>query len=102
WDRFCLVTLRAMTAGAPDSSGRRYVWLGSRALRLVSLSKPIRAYTLHLFGQSADSTSPHWIDQIRISSGRRLKPEYFEPEEIAGHPASTTTLVVGAKDAPKH
>jgi hypothetical protein len=94
WDRACLVTLRALTFGAPDSSGRRRAYLGSRALRLVSLGKRIRGYTLHLYGQSADSTSPHATDQIRLSSERVLKPEYFEPDEIEQHTASVKTLVV--------
>jgi len=95
WDRFCLVTLRAMTFGEPDSTGRRQAYLGSRVLRLVSLSKPIRAYTLHLYGQTSDSTSVHATDQLPLSSERRLKPEYFEADEIARHTASTKTLTVG-------
>jgi acyl-homoserine lactone acylase PvdQ len=96
WDRFCLVTLRAMTFGAPDSTGRRRAYLGSRALRLVSLGKPIKAYTLHLYGQTTDSTSRHWVDQIPVAAERRLKPEYFEPDEIARHKVSTKTLTVKA------
>ncbi|MEO8452097.1 MAG: penicillin acylase family protein [Gemmatimonadota bacterium] len=95
WDWACLVTLRAMTAGPVDSTGRRRVYLGSRALRLISFEKPIRSYSLHLFGQSGDPKSPHYTDQIPLASERRLKPEYFEPRELEGHVASTTTLTIG-------
>ncbi len=74
WDRTCLVTLRANTFGPPDSSGHRWPIIGSRALRLVSFTRPIRAYSLHLFGQSTDPQSPHAADQIPLSSARKLKP----------------------------
>jgi acyl-homoserine lactone acylase PvdQ len=99
WDRACLVTLRAMTFGPPDSAGHRWPTIGSRALRLVSFTKPIRAYSLHLFGQTTDPASPHAADQIPLSSGRKLKPEYFEPAELEGHVVSTATLTVGRSHA---
>lgn len=94
WDWACLVTLRAMTFSQPDSAGRRRAFLGSRALRLISFEKPIRSYSLHLFGQSGDPKSPHATDQIPLASERRLKPEYFEPAELEGHVASTTRLTM--------
>jgi acyl-homoserine lactone acylase PvdQ len=95
WDQACLVTLRAMTFGPPDSAGQRWPIIGSRALRLVSFTRPIRAYSLHLFGQSTDPASPHAADQIALSSARKLKPEYFEPAELVGHVKSTVTLTIG-------
>jgi len=101
WDWACLVTLRAMTFSQPDSTGRRRAFLGSRALRLVSFEKPIRSYSLHLFGQSGEHKSPHYIDQIPLASERRLKPEYFESAELEGHVVSTTRLTMGPADARK-
>ena len=94
WDWACLVTMRAMTFSQPDSAGRRRAWLGSRALRLISFEKPIRSYSLHLFGQSSDPKSPHHTDQIPLASERRLKPEYFEPAELEGHVVLTTRLTM--------
>ena len=101
WDWTCLVTLRLMTYSQPDSTGRRWVYQGSRALRLVSFEKPLRAYTLHLFGQSSDPRSAHYSDQIPLTSERKLKPEYFDRAALQGHIVSTTTLTVGSKDEPK-
>ena len=97
WDWACLVTLRAMTFGPPDSAGRRRAFLGSRALRLISFEKPIRSYSVHLFGQSSDPKSPHATDQIPLASERRLKPEYFEPAELEGHTVSTTRLTMESR-----
>jgi hypothetical protein len=98
WDISCLVTLRALTFGPPDSAGQRRGYLGSRALRLVSLTNPIEAYTLHLFGQTTDSTSAHSTDQIPLASERRLKREYFERAELEPHIVSKVTLPL--PDAP--
>lgn len=93
-DRACTMTLRAFTAGAPDAAGRRAVYLGSRLLRLVVFTEPLRAWTLHNFGQSSDPASPHYADQARLSSERRLKPVYFERAELLPHVRSTRQLDV--------
>jgi acyl-homoserine lactone acylase PvdQ len=93
-NRVCTVTLRAFTAGAPDSSGTRMVTSGSRLLRLVIFSDPIRAFTLHNFGQSSHPDSPHYVDQARLSGERRLKPVYFDRVELLGHVKSERTLTI--------
>jgi len=90
----CVFTLRAMTFNPPDSLGYRYVYVGSRLLRLVVFSDPIRSFTLHNFGQSEDPTSPHYVDQARLSSQRRLKPTYFNLDELRHHVLTTVSLDV--------
>src|SRR5205085_6363129 len=90
----CVITVRAMTLGKPDSLGLRWVELGSRLLRLVVFTNPIRSFSLHNFGQSSHLGSPHYADQARLSSERRLKPMYFDDRDLVGHITSTTELDV--------
>ena len=91
----CVFTLRAMsTFTPPDSLGLRHVEIGSRLLRLVQFTDPIRSFTLHNYGQSENPDSPHYIDQARLSSERRLKPTYFDPAELMNHVVSTKVLDV--------
>ena len=91
----CVFTLRAMTSfSRPDSLGLRHVEIGSRLLRLVQFTDPIRSFTLHNYGQSVNPDSPHYIDQARLTSERRLKPTYFDPAELMNHVVSTKVLDV--------
>lgn len=90
----CVLTQRAFSFGEPDAEGRRYVNGGSRALRLVEFTDPIKSYSLHLYGQSEDPASAHFDDQVVLASERRLKPVYFSPAELAGHVESTRVLSV--------
>ena len=91
----CVFTLRAMTSfSRPDSLGLRHVEIGSRLLRLVQFTDPIRSFTLHNYGQSENPDSPHYIDQARLTSERRLKPTYFDPAELMNHVVSTKVLDV--------
>jgi len=95
----CIFTLRAMTFGEPDEHGYRYPWLGSRCLRLVIFTDPIQSFTLHLFGQSGHPESPHFTDQARLASQRRLKPTYFYKEDLLKHAVSKTALdIVNTND----
>jgi acyl-homoserine lactone acylase PvdQ len=93
-DRMCTATLRAFTAGAPDSIGIRPVVAGSRLLRLVVFTNPIQAFTLHNFGQSSHPDSPHYVDQARLTGERRLKPVYFDRAELMAHVKSERTLTI--------
>jgi acyl-homoserine lactone acylase PvdQ len=80
--RVCVHTLRAFTAGRPDSGGLRHAEVGSRLLRLTIFSQPIQSFTLHNFGQTARADSPHRDDQAKLTSERRLKPVLFEQSEL--------------------
>jgi acyl-homoserine-lactone acylase len=94
WDQHCLATLRAMIPGKPDERRQRWPVIGSRLLRLVVFTNPIQSFTLHNFGQSGRTDSPHYSDQARLTSERRLKPVYFEKTEILRHAVSTKNLEV--------
>lgn len=91
-DLVCSMTLRAFTAGAPDSTGHRLVYLGSRLLRLVAFTEPLQSFTLHNFGQSQRPDSPFRMDQARLSSERRLKPVLFDKADLLRHATSELTL----------
>ena len=95
WNHLCLLTLRAYTAGPPDSLGRRHAAIGSRLLRLTIFTDPIQSFTAHNFGQSGRPDSPHFDDQAaRLTSLRRLKPVYFDRAELLPHVRSQVTLDV--------
>lgn len=44
-----------------------------------------RAYSVLAYGQSADSTSPHYSDQAAMFARGQLKPVYFLDADIAAH-----------------
>ncbi|HMB61052.1 MAG TPA: penicillin acylase family protein, partial [Xanthomonadales bacterium] len=88
----CERTMRAFASGPPDANGERRAYRGSHAMRLVELSRPVRAWTLHLHGQSSHPDSPHYDDQDRLASERKFKPAYFSWNELQGHIESTTML----------
>jgi acyl-homoserine lactone acylase PvdQ len=90
----CVATLRAFSFGEPDSLGRRWAASGSRLLRLVVFTKPLQSFTLHIYGQSERPDSPHYADQTRLFSERRLKPTYFERAELMKHLESSRRLDV--------
>lgn len=93
----CAITMRAFGFGDPDEKGRRLAVSGSRAIRLVEFTKPLKSYTLHNFGQSTDPKSPHRDDQSRqLSTDGQLKSTYFNASELAGHIQSTKVLKVPA------
>jgi len=94
WALYCLVTVRAMTFGSPDAHGQSWPVGGSRILRLVIFTNPIQTFTLHPFGQSENPKSPYYDDQARLSSERRLKPGYFEKDELMKHIVSTEAMEV--------
>ncbi len=97
WNTTCVMTLRAFLPGPPDSLGRRHALIGSRLLRLTIFTDPIQSFTIHNFGQSSDSTSPHYDDQAReLTSKRIVKPVYFEKGELLPHVTSERTLDVPA------
>jgi acyl-homoserine-lactone acylase len=82
----CEVTMRAFSADPlrlPAAPVR--VRSGSRILRLVVFTDPIRSYTVRNFGQSDDPSSPHFDDQARLlTSQRQMKPVYFNRHDLAG------------------
>jgi acyl-homoserine lactone acylase PvdQ len=91
---FCERTMRAYGSGVADAKGHRHAVRGTHAARLVMFSRPIRSMSLHLYGQSDDLASPHYNDQAALASEKRLKPTYFNREELVEHVESQITLEV--------
>jgi acyl-homoserine lactone acylase PvdQ len=89
-----VTTLRAMLAGDPDSNGHRWVYAGQRQPVLSILSDPIQSFSSAPYGQSDNPESPHYSDQARLVSERRLKPTYFNKVDLMNHVSSKITLNV--------
>jgi acyl-homoserine-lactone acylase len=89
-----ITTIRAMQAGPPDSHGLRWVFAGQRQPCLTIFSNPIQSFTSAPFGQSDHPQSPHYSDQARLLSERRLKPTYFNQRELMKHVESKIILRV--------
>ena len=89
-----VTTLRAMLAGDPDSRGIRWVYAGQRQPVLSILTNPIQSFTSAPYGQSDNPESPHYSDQARLLSERRLKPAYFNKADLMNHVSFKTTLGV--------
>ncbi|HEY1706969.1 MAG TPA: penicillin acylase family protein [Rhizomicrobium sp.] len=92
----CERTPRAFGVVPFGKDGRFMVIRGSQAMRLVEFTKPLRAYSLYAFGQSDDPKSPHYADQVRLFSEKKMKPAYFSKAELAGHISAMETLTLPA------
>lgn len=89
-----ITTLRAMQSEAPDAQGLRWVTAGQRQPCLTVFSNPIQSFTSAPFGQSDHPESPHYSDQARLLSERRLKSTYFNRDELFKHVESRTVLEI--------
>lgn len=88
----CDRTMRAFGITPIGETGRFRVVRGSQAMRIVQFTNPIRAFSLYAFGASDDPEGPHFADQARLISEKRMKPAYFSRAELEGHIASEKTL----------
>jgi len=52
---------------------------------LVHFTRPLQAFSVLAYGQTADRSSPHSRDQIRIFANRDLRPVWFTDAEVAAH-----------------
>jgi acyl-homoserine lactone acylase PvdQ len=91
-----ITTMRAMQADAADSHGLRWVVAGQRQPCLTIFSNPIQSFTSAPLGQSDHPQSPHYSDQARLASEHRLKPSYFNRDELMKHVESMKVLSVEA------
>lgn len=61
---------------------KRYGVVGPTYFSVIEFGERIRAETLLQYGASGDPKSPHFFDQARLVSERRLKPELFYWEDV--------------------
>lgn len=85
-------SLWAANYDGPDENGYRWSRGGSRHPFLVQFTKPIRSYSLAVFGASDVPNSPHYSDQSERVAGEGLHSNFFEPEELAGVVRSARTM----------
>ena len=67
------------------SLDKRYGLVGATYVGLYEFGPKIRGASALNFGESGDPASPHFFDQARLLSERKLKPELFDwPDVLAG------------------
>lgn len=93
------VSLWAAYYGGADENGYRWSRGGSRHPFLVQFTKPIRSYSLAVFGASDVPNSPHYSDQSVRVAEEGLHSNFFEPEELAGVVRSVRTVPTGTDPA---
>jgi penicillin amidase len=64
---------------------RRYGVAGTSFVSVVEFGPQVEARSLLQFGESADPSSPHYLDQGRLYSKREFKPAWFTPADIKAH-----------------
>jgi len=91
----CERTMRAFASGRADTDGHRSAYRGSQSMRLVELGASVKAWSLHVYGQSDDPQSPHYNDQSALASERQFKPTFFDWQDLKDNIEVTTQLVLG-------
>ncbi len=64
---------------------RQLAGFGDAWVLLVHFTRPIQAFSVLAYGQTADRASPHSRDQIRIFAGRDLRQVWFSDADVAAH-----------------
>ncbi len=78
-------SLASFGARAYDNTKRWYGTSGNSFVAVVQFGARPKAWAVMAGGQSGDTASPHFADQIERYSGGRLRPIYFEPADLKGH-----------------
>lgn len=92
-DQYGLTTLRTMGYLEPNERHERWGNRGQTSTQIVELSQPIESWVYLPVGQSDRPGSPHYTDQAeKLFSERRLKPSWWQPEDLAGNIESRTVL----------
>jgi len=64
---------------------RRYGFLGNTYVSVIEFGREPQARSLLVFGESANPTSPHYLDQARLYAAGEMKPSWFTLPEIKRH-----------------
>ena len=88
----CTEAIRPV-GGKMGEDGQMIADYGSTFTMVVSLETPIQAWTLIPYGAAERPDSPHYDDQIRLWTERRLKRTYFSKPEIKAHSKRREKLV---------
>ncbi|OYY70055.1 penicillin acylase family protein [Sphingomonas sp. 28-63-12] len=83
--------------GPADAAGRHYSYSGSRMPFLVQFTRPIRSYSLPVWGISDNPDSPHYSDGSPLVAKGEMRSNYFEPAQLAGAIRSVRTLRTGVR-----
>jgi acyl-homoserine-lactone acylase len=78
-------SLASFGARAYDNTKRWYGTSGNSFVAVVQFGSRPKAWAVMAGGQSGDTASPHFADQIERYSGGRLRPIYFETADLKGH-----------------
>ncbi|MFN7936800.1 MAG: penicillin acylase family protein [Bryobacteraceae bacterium] len=82
------------TTTAPRQK-RMYGRMGNTYVAVVEFGKKVRAGSQLVFGQSADSASPHYLDQVPLYAEQRFKPAWFYRADVRRHTKHTVRLRTG-------
>jgi penicillin amidase len=67
------------------SMNKRYGLVGTSYLAVYEFGPKIRSASVLNYGQSGEPNSPHYFDQAKLLSDRKLKPDLFDwPKVVAG------------------
>jgi hypothetical protein len=88
-------TLRNYYCPESDATNQHLAAAGQKEFMLTIFSNPVQSFSLCAFGANwrLNGHSKHFNDQSRLASERKLKPTYFEYEDLMRDSPSKTTLV---------
>jgi acyl-homoserine lactone acylase PvdQ len=82
---------------------KRYGLLGTSYVGVYEFDQRVRGASLVNFGESGSPTSPHYFDQAKLLSDRKLKPELFYWDDVVAaakqtyHPGETPAASMAAQ-----
>ena len=68
-----------------EFGGTRTANSGDAWVLLVHFTRPVMAWSVLAYGQTADLESPHSRDQIRLFANHELRPVWFSEDAIAAN-----------------
>jgi acyl-homoserine-lactone acylase len=77
---------------APGEDGRLEAVAGSAYLALIEFGNPVHAMVLTIYGNSSQSASPHFGDQLTLAAQKELRPALRSRSEIEANLEARTVL----------